>query len=65
MRTAARFTLADIARATRAAKEQGAAAVDVLPDGTIRIRIVLADANGDGVKPDAEKPQKEIRDFKL
>ena len=36
---AARFTLADISRATRAAKEQGAAAVDILPDGTIRIRI--------------------------
>jgi hypothetical protein len=29
-KTAARFTLADIARAIRAAKEQGAAAVEIL-----------------------------------
>ena len=33
-KTAARFTLADIARATRAAREQGAQAVEIKPDGT-------------------------------
>jgi|SoimicmetaTmtHPA_FD_contig_31_9601104_length_397_multi_1_in_0_out_0_1 hypothetical protein len=62
MKTTARFTLADISRATRAAKEQGAAAVDILPDGTIRIRI-LADTVDSEAKPAAEKPP--IRDFKL
>lgn len=38
-RTAARFTQADIARAIRAAKQEGAGAVDLLPDATIRILI--------------------------
>jgi hypothetical protein len=37
MKTVARFSLADIARATRAAKEQEA--VEILPDGTIRVVI--------------------------
>jgi hypothetical protein len=36
-RTAARFTQADINRAIRAARQAGAAAVLLLPDGTIRI----------------------------
>ena len=58
-KTASRFTLADIARATRAAKEQGAKAVEVLPNGTIRV--ILAEE--DGAKPEAEKQK--IRDFKL
>ena len=60
MKTAARFTLVDIARATRAAKEQGAAAVDVLPDGTIRI--VLVEVTCDE-KREPEEPKH--RDFKL
>ena len=38
-KTSARFNLADISRATKAAKAEGAAAVEVLPDGTIRIVI--------------------------
>ena len=38
-KTSARFNLADIGRATKAAKAEGAAAVEVLPDGTIRIVI--------------------------
>ncbi|MGV7215040.1 hypothetical protein [Bradyrhizobium sp. UFLA05-112] len=59
-KTAARFTLADIARATRAAKEQGAEAVEVSPDGTIRVIISMAK---DEAKPEAEKPK--VRDFKL
>jgi hypothetical protein len=58
-KTAARFTLADIARAIRAAKEQGAAAVEILPDGTIRISI----NDKDETKPEAETPK--VRDFKL
>jgi hypothetical protein len=62
MKTTARFTLADIVRATRAAKEQGAAAVDVLPDGTIRIRILLAN---DEATSAADQPPKPVRDFKL
>ena len=59
-RTAARFTLADIARAIRAAKEQGAAVVEILPDGTIRISI---NNDKDKTKPEAETPK--VRDFKL
>jgi len=38
-RTPARFTQADINRALRAAKQAGAGAVVLLPDGTIRIEI--------------------------
>ena len=61
-KTAARFTLADIARATRAAKEQGAEAVEITKDGTIRI-IIAGHCSGDA-KRDAEEP-KQHRDFKL
>jgi hypothetical protein len=58
-KTAARFTLADIARATRAAKEQGAEAVEIKPDGTIRLLIRVS-------KDDADpKPEPQYRDFKL
>ena len=60
-KTAARFTLADIARAIRAAKEQGAAAVEILPDGTIRVVISIKDKCE--TKSEAETPK--VRDFKL
>jgi hypothetical protein len=60
-KTAARFTLADIARATRAAKEQGAEAVEILPDGTIRV--IIMREHKDEAEPEAEKPR--VRDFKL
>jgi hypothetical protein len=40
MRHRAKFTQADVARAIRAAKQAGAAGVDVLPDGTIRVLLV-------------------------
>jgi hypothetical protein len=56
-KTAARFTLADIARATRAAKEQGAEAVEILPDGTIRVII-----KNEAAKPD---PKPKFPDFEL
>jgi hypothetical protein len=36
-RTPARVTQADVARAIRAAKQTGAGAVRILPDGTIQI----------------------------
>ena len=36
-RTPAKFTQADLARATRAAKQAGAAGIRLLPDGTIWI----------------------------
>jgi hypothetical protein len=42
-RTPARFTQADIARTIRAAKQAGAGAVEILPDGTIRIRLNSAE----------------------
>ena len=58
-KTAARFTLADVARAIRAAKEQGAEAVEILPDGTIRVIISCKDET----KSEATPPK--VRDFKL
>ena len=58
---AARFTLADVARAIRAAKEQGAEAVDILPDGTIRV-IITGVQHKDEAKPEAKR---NFRDFKL
>jgi hypothetical protein len=60
-KTAARFTVADVARATRAAKAEGAQAVEIKPDGTIRV--IISDTHKDEAKPEAEKPK--IRDFKL
>jgi predicted xylose isomerase-like sugar epimerase len=60
-KTAARFTLADIARATRAAKEQGAEAVEIKPDGTIRV--IISDADKNEVKREAAKLK--VRDFEL
>jgi len=59
-RRAARFTLADVCRATRAAKEQGAQAVEILPDGTIRVIIVDTQH-----KDEAPEPKPTMRDFKL
>ena len=38
-RTPARFTQADVARTIRAAKQAGAAEVEVRPDGSILIRL--------------------------
>lgn len=38
-RTPARFTQADVARSIRAAKQAGAVAVELRPDGTIRIAL--------------------------
>lgn len=38
-RTPARITQADVARAIRAAKQAGAASVEIKPDGTLFIRI--------------------------
>jgi hypothetical protein len=58
-RTAAKFTLADISRAAKAAKAQGAEVVELRPDGTITIRLAL---NKHEAKPE---PKPNIRDFKL
>jgi hypothetical protein len=60
-KTAARFTLADVARAVRAAREQGAEAVEILPDGTIRA-IIAGVQHKDEAKPEAKR---NFRDFKL
>jgi len=60
-KTAAKFTLADVARAVRAGKEQGAQAVELRPDGTIVV--VISGKDKDEAKPEAEKPK--VRDFKL
>jgi hypothetical protein len=45
-RTPARFTQADVARSIRAAKQAGAVAVELRPDGTIRISLT-PEAQGD------------------
>jgi hypothetical protein len=60
-KTAARFTLADISRATRAAKEQGAEAVEIRPDGTIAL--IISGAHKGEIQPEAEVLK--VRDFKL
>jgi hypothetical protein len=60
-KTAARFTLADISRATRAAKEQGAEAVEIRPDGTIAL--IISGAHKGEAKIEAEALK--VRDFKL
>jgi hypothetical protein len=53
-RTPARFTQADIARTIRAAKQAGAGAVELLPDGTIRIRMEGSEKPAQPVEPDPE-----------
>jgi hypothetical protein len=53
-RTAARFTQADLARSIRAAKQAGAGAVELLPDGTIRIRLDGLEKPAEPVEPDRE-----------
>jgi hypothetical protein len=45
-RRPAAITQADVARAIRAAKQVGAAGVDVLPDGTIRVLLVAPEKKG-------------------
>jgi hypothetical protein len=53
-RTPARFTQADVARTIRAAKQAGASAVELLPDGTIRIRLDGRENPVRPVEPDRE-----------
>jgi hypothetical protein len=53
-RTPARFTQADVARTIRAAKQAGAGAVELLPDGTIRIRLDGPENPARPVEPDRE-----------
>jgi hypothetical protein len=56
-RTPAKFTQADIARATRAAMQAGAGAVRLMADGTIKIELQPS-----GDKPsEAVEPEREIR----
>jgi hypothetical protein len=55
-RTPARFTQADVARTIRAAKQAGAGAVELRPDGTIRIILDSA-----GEKPEVRiEPEQEV-----
>jgi hypothetical protein len=53
-RTCAKFTQADVARTIRAAKQAGAGAVELLPDGTIRIRLDGLEKPAQPVEPDRE-----------
>jgi hypothetical protein len=53
-RTPARFTQSDVARAIRAAKQAGAGAVELRPDGTIHITIV------EDKKPVPVEPEPEV-----
>jgi hypothetical protein len=53
-RTPARFTQADVARTIRAAKQAGAGAVELLPDGTIRICLDGPEKPPQPVEPDLE-----------
>ena len=53
-RTPARFTQADVARSIRAAKQAGAGAVELLPDGRIRICLDGEEKPAQPVEPDRE-----------
>jgi hypothetical protein len=53
-RTPARFSQADVARSIRAAKQAGAEAVELLPDGTIRICLCGSEKPALPVEPDWE-----------
>jgi hypothetical protein len=53
-RTSARFTQADVARSIRAAKQAGAGAVELLPDGRIRICLDGEEKPPKSVEPDRE-----------
>ena len=53
-RTRALFTQADVARTIRAAKQAVAGTVDLLPDGTIRIRLDGPEKPPKSVEPDRE-----------
>jgi hypothetical protein len=53
-RAAAKFTQADVARSIRAAKQAGAGAVELRPDGTIRIDLQS--------EPVVEKPENTVAD---
>lgn len=50
----ARLTQAQVERAIKAAKRQGASAVEVKPDGTIRISLVPGDKPEETVEPERE-----------
>ena len=55
-RTRARFTQADVARTIRAAKQAGARAVELRPDGTICISL-----DSTGEKPEVRvEPEQEV-----
>jgi acylphosphatase len=54
-RTPARIRQADVARAIRAAQQTGAGAVEVLPDGTIRINLA-----GEKTQPPSELEQEVV-----
>lgn len=53
-RTPARFTQADVARTIRAAMQAGAGAVELLPDGRIRILLDGEEKPVQPVEPDRE-----------
>jgi hypothetical protein len=53
-RTPARFTQADVARSIRAAKQTGAGVVELLLDGTIRIRLDAPEKPAPTVVPEWE-----------
>lgn len=50
----ARITQAQVERAIKAAKRQGASAVDVKPDGTIHISLAAVEKPQDDVEPTRE-----------
>jgi hypothetical protein len=54
-RRRATFTQADVSRAIRAAKREGAAAVEVRPSGSIVIRLLPADGDDAGMPVEGGK----------
>jgi hypothetical protein len=55
-RRPALFTQADVARAIRAAKQEGAAGIEMKPDGSILVRLV-PESTTPKAKPIADKPE--------
>lgn len=56
-RAAARFTQADVSRAIRAAKQNGAPIVEIKPDGTIQV-IVSPQSTAEVAPKEAPSPRK-------
>lgn len=56
----AKFTQAEVRRALRAAKQEGAAAVEIKPDGTISVQLSPSPTGAQKVQPADSHEDEEI-----